>query len=104
MAHDLAASRHPSSHGTDKADGIDFVAVVILEKPPGQYFKRLYLEPCLGKDGAAADGNLWLHRLVMLVLDLADDFLDQILDGDQAVDPAELVDHKGEMLSGEGAS
>ena len=33
----------------------------------------------------------------MLVLDLADDLLDDILDRDEAFRPAELVDDDGEM-------
>ena len=36
-------------------------------------------------------------RHVVLVLDLADDLLDQILDRHQTVDPAELVDHHRDM-------
>ena len=35
--------------------------------------------------------------IVVLVLDLADDLLDQILDGDEPVDAAELVDHQRHM-------
>ena len=35
--------------------------------------------------------------LVMLVLDLADDLLDQVLDRDQPLGAAELVDDDGEM-------
>ncbi len=34
---------------------------------------------------------------VVLVLDLADDLLDHVLDGDQALGPAELVDDDGEV-------
>ena len=36
---------------------------------------------------------------VVLVLDLADDLLDQILDGDEPVDAAELVDDERQMLA-----
>ena len=45
------------------------------------------------RDQLRADGD------VVLVLDLADDLLDQILDGDEAVDAAELVDDEDEMLA-----
>ena len=35
--------------------------------------------------------------LVVLILDLADDLLDDVLEGDDPLDPAVLVDHHGQM-------
>jgi hypothetical protein len=40
-----------------------------------------------------------LHVPVALVVDLADDLLDQVLHGDDAVDGATLVDDQGELLA-----
>ena len=45
----------------------------------------------LAPDHAALDG-------VVLVLDVADDLLDDVLEGDDAAQRAVLVDHDGEML------
>ena len=99
MTHNLATSRHPSGDGADKAaDGIDLVAVIVFEKPSGQDLERLDLEPGLGENGAiVVDGDLRLDRLVMLVLDLADDFLDKVFNRDQPVNAAEFIDDQRQM-------
>jgi hypothetical protein len=50
-------------------------------------------------DQAAVRARQHLRALlnIVLVFDLADDFLDDILDGHEAVDAAELVDHQGHV-------
>ena len=45
----------------------------------------------LARDDAALDG-------IVLVLDVADDLLDDVLEGDDAAQRAVFVDHDGEML------
>jgi hypothetical protein len=58
----------------------------------------LQLGAGVGVPHAVAERDEQFDRgLVMLVLDLADDFLDEVLDGDEAVGARELVDHDGEV-------
>ena len=57
--------------------------------------ERLDRRARVGDHGAvAALDQLRLVGVVVLVLDLADDLLDHVLDGDEPVDAAELVDHQ----------
>ena len=62
-------------------------------------------DPTVEPEGATV--GIGLDRLdkalldVVLVLDVADDLLDQVLDGDQAGGPAVLVDHDRDVAAGE---
>ena len=55
-------------------------------------------ERAVDADGVVADALDGLVRQVELVLDLADDLLEQILERDDPLHRAVLVDHDGEML------
>ena len=100
MGHQLAARRHAVGQRHDEAaERVDIVGALVL----GQDRTHARFEFL---DGGARIGQpravRTLHQAgaahhVVLVLDLADHLFDQILDGDQAVDPAELVDHQRDM-------
>ena len=101
MPHHLAASRYTPGNRTDKpTKRVDLVTIIIVKKHTCQGFQRFDLKTGLGKNGSILiEGHLRLHGLVMLVLDLADNFLDQILDCDQPVDPAKFINNKREMAA-----
>ena len=93
--HAIGQMHHQPAHGVDiglalfrRQDGADLLLELLDRRAAigGQRAVR-------ARDQLRADGD------VVLVLDLADDLLDQILDGDEAVDAAELVDDEGEMLA-----
>ena len=95
MGDDLAAFRHPAGqHEDEAAQRVDRLLVAGRAQARAVLFlERLDRQARIGDD--AAVGPLDQRRRlgdVVLVLDLADDLLDQILDRHQPVDAAELVD------------
>ena len=89
----LAGLRHMAGkHEGEPAKGID-IAVDFAQARIDRLGDVLQLGTSIGIPAAA----LYRHqqrgrRLVMLVLDLADDLLDEVLDGEQSVGATELVD------------
>ena len=89
----------PASVEDEPAQRVDFFLVAVrtqLDTVP--LFERLDRSAGIGDQGAvSALDQARRLGVVVLVLDLADDFLDQILDRDQPVDAAELVDDHRDM-------
>src|SRR5579885_2356230 len=95
MGDHLAALRHaPGKREDEAAQRIDILEPVAgAQRRRELLFDALDRHPRVGDDAAVrplAERRRCIG--VVLVLDLADDLLDQILDGDQPVDAAELVD------------
>src|SRR5450631_1123764 len=93
MAHDLAAFGNAAEQGEDQAAyRIDLTPLVF-----GQHAADLLLEELDGRAAVDVDRTVDPARdrrrlgNVVLVLDLAHDLLDQILDGQKPVGAAELV-------------
>ena len=97
---DLAADRHPPrqrAHQT--ADRLDILGNVFVHQLDIDHFRDIFqIGPRI--DNKTAVRHRHDHRRlveIMLVLDIADDNLDQILNGDQPVRSAIFVDHKRHM-------
>ena len=103
MAHELAAHGHaPQQRKHEAAERVDVLLLLGLQKLEPQVLLELL-------DGRARRGDEPELRLggdmrglgdVVLVLDVADDLLDQILDGDEAVGAAVLVDDQRHVDAG----
>src|SRR6185312_10712914 len=94
MLEDLAAARHPAGERADQAaQGLD--AILLLARQQRRrdaILQRRDPSPRIGDERAVRTlDHLRLVGVIVLVLDLADDLLDHVLDGDEAIDAAELV-------------
>ncbi len=100
MTDDRAVARYPAGQHEDQAaQRIDLLLVLIVQQPYAEAFLEfLDWRARIGHDAAVGTlDELRRCRIVVLVLDFADDLLDQILDGDETVDAAELVDDHGHV-------
>ena len=81
----------------EPADGVVLVLVLERELDVEQLAEVVHVRPAI--DPGLVVGELDDHRLflVVLVLDLADDLLEQVLDGHQAGRAAVLVEHDREV-------
>ena len=100
MGDQLAPRRHPSGQGEyQAAEGLGVLLVLLRQRHVLDLLRELLeSDPGVGLDHTARP--LDQHRQlfhVVLVLDIADDLLDQVFDGHQSVTPAELVDHHRHM-------
>ena len=87
----------PASRKVEAADGVDLV-VLGGEPRVDRLRELLELEPGIGfPQPVVEQGQHAGFGLVMLVLDVADDLLDHVLDRHQALGAAELVDDDGEV-------
>ena len=103
VADDLAARRHTIEQGKDQpAQGVHVLPPFLIQKLQAEpALQLLDLDPGIGLEHAVANvGDLRRHDLVVLVLDLADDLLDEILDRGQAVGATVLVDHDRHVHAG----
>ena len=97
MDHELAANRYAArQHRNEPAQRIDIAGIL----GAGEYrtdagLEFLHRQAGVDDQGAVGIGLQPRRRGgLVLFLDLADDLLDQILDGDQPVDAAIFVDHQ----------
>ena len=100
---DLAARRNTVEKREDQpAERVDVLSPVFVEKFEAEVFLKVFnFHPRVGFEGAVRPfRQAWRQDLVMLVLDLADNFLDQIFDGDHAVGAAIFIDHDRHMRAG----
>ena len=99
MPDDLAAGRHAADHGEDQAaQRIGALLLVGGQKLEAE--QRLDLvdrHAGIGDVGVVAGIADHAFGRVVLVGDVADDDLDQVLDGDEAVGATILVDHDGHV-------
>ena len=97
MQHQLAPGRHPSGQREHQpAERVDIVfALLIGQHGTNQLLEVLDRRPGIrNQRSVAAQHQLRVFGHVVLILDLADDLFDQVLDRDQTVDAAEFVDHQ----------
>src|SRR5262249_24774485 len=96
MGDELAAGGHASGERHDEAaQGVDVLGTLFVRQHRADAgFKFLDGGARIRKPGAVVPlYQTWSAHHVVLVLDLADHLLNQILEGDEAVDAAELIDH-----------
>ena len=99
MGDHLALHRHPAGQHEDQpAQRVDLVLFFVGKAQADHGLDILQRGAGLNQPlaGLFLDGDAALD-LVMLVLDLADDLLDQVLDGDQPIHAAIFVDHHRHM-------
>ncbi len=101
MADYLTAHRHPAGQRKDQpAQRIDLIPVFFLQQRAGHRLQPVQLQPCIGYRGAIT-GLLKARRgrIIMLILNLADNFLNQILNRDQPVHTAKFIHHQRQMAT-----
>ena len=99
----LAARGDASGEGDDEAaEGVDLLGGVLRGEVDSQGLRDLLqARPGIGDEGVpVAVQDQAGGRVVVLVLDVADDHLDQVLDRDEAVGAAVLVDHQRHVGAG----
>ena len=95
----LATPRHPAQRMRDQAaDGVEALVFEPDAEGLGHALDRRVAADAPGAVGQREDVALVLLD-VELVLDLADDLLEHVLDRDQSGDAAELVDHDGQVVA-----
>ena len=101
--HQFATYRHPAEHRDNvAADGI-YLLGGVADIEPGADRRHDVLKPGAAdrQERAVGLANYGvLGGLIMLVLDIADDFLDDILDRRQPVGAAIFVDHQRQVNAG----
>ncbi len=101
MGQHLTTQRHPPGHGENQpAERFHvFFAVLVGQEAADFGLQLTQLQTRVGLEFVILDGDDFAFVLVVLVLNIADDLLDQILDGQQPVDPAVLIDDKGHVTA-----
>ena len=95
MPHQLAARRNPAGEADHQAaEGIHLLGQLAVGEPgPGHRLEVVEVHPGLHEvDPGRLHGPERALDLVVLVGDVADDLLEQVLDGDEPIDAAVLVD------------
>ena len=101
MGQHLTTQRHPPGHGENQpAERFHvFFAVFVGQEAADFGLQLTQLQPRMGLEFIFLDGDDFAFVLVVLVLNIADDLLDQIFDGQQPVDPAVLIDDEGHVTA-----
>src|SRR5205823_6093563 len=94
--HERSARRHPAGGGGEKS--AQRLVVTLFRKIDAEVFLDLaQRDRAIGEDHAVALHAKLLLLDVALVVDLADDLLHHVLEGDDAARAAELVHHDGDV-------
>ena len=92
-------TRHPSGKAEDKTtDCINLVTLVIIKEWPGDRFQNIDFQPRI-RNRCTITFAIKTRRGdgIMLILNFADNFLDQVFDGNQSIDPAKFINNQRQM-------
>ena len=100
MPDDLSPAGHPVNQRKDKTPkGLNvFFAFIIGQHGTDLFFKCLQVRPGIGDHGTIGAGDHGHIINIMFVLNIADNFLQDIFQSDDAHEAAIFINHQGEML------
>src|SRR6056300_1385274 len=101
MTYNLATTRHPPGKRTDQsAKRINLVTFIIIKQRAGNRFKNFNFKPCISNGSTIALLlKPQLRRGVMFIFNFTNNFLDQIFDRDQTINPAKFINNQRQMAA-----